>query len=488
MNIPEKVKRKLKEIPDQPGCYMMRDRRGRIIYIGKAASLRKRVQSYFRDASLRSGTPKLRSLVNSVHDLEWVTARNEAEAVLTEGQLIKDYKPRFNVSFRDDKRFLMVRADAGPPLPRFRLCRLERDDGSVYFGPFASSAVARAALEFVEKHFGIRKCPPRRPDAETYRHCINDIVRFCSAPCVGRVTEAAYRLRFEDACAFLRGERPDVLKALRAAMLEAAAAHKYEQAATLRDTLHALHLAVKQRARAGATPAMQREEARAGIGELRQVLGLKHAPGIIEAYDISNISGTYAVASMVCAVDGLPRPNRYRRFRIRGVTGSDDPAMLAEVIERRFRALQEQGDPPPGLVVVDGGIAQLKAARAALAKLDLQDVPVVGLAKRFEELYWKVRSAPLRLAERSAALKVLKRLRDEAHRFALTYHRTLRRRRIRESVLDDVPGIGEKRKQRLLQHFGSVKQLRRAGVDDLVAVPGIGKVMAADIVSVLCKS
>jgi excinuclease ABC subunit C len=481
MDVPERITRKLRELPDAPGCYLMRDRRGSIIYVGKAASLRKRVRSYFRGAARRGGSPKLRSLVKSIADLEWMVLRNEAEAILTEGRLIKEYKPRYNVSFRDDKRFLLLRADARAAFPRFRLCRLRKEDGARYFGPYASSAAARATLDFTEKRYGIRKCEPALPDAETYRHCINDIVRFCSAPCVGRVDEAAYRERFEEACAFLAGRRPGVLKALRETMEQAAAALDFERAAAYRDTLLMLQAAVRQHARVAPTPAMQAETARAGLAALRDALDLPATPALIEGYDISNISGTLAVASLVCLVDGMPQPSRYRRFRIRTVQGSDDPRMMAEVIGRRFRRAVSEGGPLPDLVLVDGGVTQLRAARKAMDALNLQAVPAVGLAKRFEELHLVGRRSPLRLPRDSAALKLLQRLRDEAHRFALTYHRRLRGRRIRESVLDEVPGIGAKRKQLLLGRMGSLRRITAASEEELAAVSGIGPELARNL-------
>ena len=172
MSVSDKVMQKLRDIPDKPGCYMMRDRRGKIIYVGKAKSLRKRVQWYFRAASLRSGNPKIRGLINSIDDLDYIVVRNEAEALLTEGQLIKDYRPRYNVTFKDDKRFLLLRANVTAPFPQFRFCRLKRDDSAVYFGPYTSSSAARATLDFLEKRYGLRKCSPRNPDADTYKHCI----------------------------------------------------------------------------------------------------------------------------------------------------------------------------------------------------------------------------------------------------------------------------------------------------------------------------
>ena len=477
----DKVRRTLENLPDKPGCYLMRDRRGRIIYVGKAASLRKRVQSYFRASTWRRADPKLRGLVRSVDAVDYLVLRNEAEALLTESQLIKDYKPRYNVDLRDDKRFLMLRIDPREPWPTFRAVRLRRDDGALYFGPYVSSPAARVAMSFVEKRFGLRRCRPRLPGPDDHRHCIDDIVRYCSAPCMGRISLEEYSERVKCAGSFLRGESPQLLEEVRASMEAAGAARKFEDAAAWRDMWFMLKDIVSQRARVVATPEMKRQDARAGLIELQQTLGLSAPPKMIECYDISNISGTLSVASLVCSVDGLPAPSHYRHFRIKTVHQADDPAMMAEVIRRRFSRLQRESLVVPDLIVVDGGASQLNAARDELAGLGLAHVPTVGLAKRFEEIYIPAQSRPLRLKADSKALQILQRTRDEAHRFALAYHRLLRARRIRESVLDEISGIGDKRKKALLAHFGSVARLKRASPEDLASVSGIGLAMARGI-------
>lgn len=477
-----RLRAKLDAVPDRPGCYLMRDGRGRIIYVGKAASLRKRVQSYFRAATWRKAEPKLRGLLRSVADLDVMVLRNEAEAILTEGRLIKDYKPRYNVNFRDDKRFLMLRIDPRDLWPMFKSARIRREDGAVYFGPFASSAATRATMSFVEKRFGFRKCRPAVPGPEDHRHCINDIVRYCSAPCIGRITAAAYLARVKQACAFLRGETPGLLKEVREAMERAAAEQQFEEAAALRDTWFRLRDVTQQHARVASTPEMKADDARAGIAALQSELRLGQLPRIIECCDISNISGTHAVASLVCSVDGLPRPVRYRHYRIRTVHQADDPGMMAEVIRRRLERLAREGGGRPDLLVVDGGATQLSAVRAELDRLDIRGLPVIGLAKRFEEVYVPGQRIPVRLAPGSPALRVLQRTRDEAHRFALTYHRRLRAKRIRDSVVDDIPGIGPQRKETLLKRFGSVLRLRRATEAEIARVPGIGAAAAREIV------
>jgi excinuclease ABC subunit C len=478
MSVTDKVRQKLRDIPDKPGCYMMRDKRGKIIYVGKAKSLRKRVQWYFREASLRSGNPKVRGLINSIDDLDYLVVRNEAEALLTEGQLIKDYKPRYNITFKDDKRFLLLRANVTAPYPQFRFCRLKRDDNAVYFGPYTSSSAARATLDFLEKRYGLRKCSPRVPDADTYKHCINDVIRFCAAPCIGKVTSVEYHEKFEEACAFLRGERPAVLKEVAEMMEQAAGKMDYEKAAALRDTLSVLKATIRKRGIVKTSPDIRATVAIKGIEQIQEVLHLPAAPEVIECYDISNISGTFSVASMVCAVDGVPKRNRYRRFKIKTVSGIDDPAMMAEVLRRRFGRMQDENTPPPDLVVVDGGITQLRAAYAVLAELGIDYVTCIGLAKRYEEIYSQEQDIPIRLPRNAPALKVLQQLRDEAHRFAITYHRHLRNKTIKDSVLDDIPGIGDTRKKLLLKHFGSVSRIRKASLKDIMDVPGVGTELA----------
>ncbi len=472
MQWPENIQKKLRELPDKPGVYLMRGREGSIIYVGKAASLRKRVQSYFRESTLRKAEPKVRGLIRSITDFEVRVLKSEAEALLTEGQLIKEYKPRYNTLFKDDKRFPLLRIYLNKPFPKFELCRIRKNDAGTYFGPYTSGLAACAALEFVEKRFGIRQCRPTRPDAETYKHCNNDIIRDCAAPCIGKVTPEEYRERVETACAFLRGERPEFIREIRVQMKEASVEHRFEDAAALRDMMLLLHRAVKERALVRKTKTMLAAEARAGIQELGEALGLKKSPRVIECFDISNISGTYAVASMVAAVDGVPLPQRYRRFRIKTVEGIDDPRMMAEAVKRRYSRLQKEKGTFPDLLVVDGGITQLRAARKVLNELGFH-LPSVGLAKQFEEL---VRDdlPTLRLPKESAARGVVTGLRDEAHRFAIAYHRQLRAQRIRESALDEIPAIGKKTKERLLSHFGSFARLRRATFEELQAVPGIG--------------
>jgi excinuclease ABC subunit C len=459
----------------------MRDRRGEIIYIGKAKNLRRRLQSYFRPGARHA--PKVRSMVETVWDFDFMTVKNEAEALLTEASLIKRHKPHFNILMRDDKRYLALRADPTAKWPRFACCRIVRDDGATYFGPFPSSPVVRTAKDFVEKRFGIRECDALSPDGETHRHCLADVIRTCSAPCIGRISEQEYRERFEEACAFLKGERPAVIEEVASDMRKAAADGDFERAARLRDTLFALREMTKAHF-VRRSPSLAQAEARAGLEELREALGLERPLNTIECVDISNLFGTHSVASLVVARDGLPDRRYYRHFRIRTVEGADDPRSMAEVVRRRYAEGSSllAGSPRADLFVCDGGITQLLAARAVFDELGIGDIPSVGLAEKREEIVFGDGRENLILPRDSRALFVLTRLRDEAHRFALSYHRKLRDRTIRESVLDEVPGIGEVKKSRLLKHFRSVRAIAKASPADVAAVAGVSPEVAEEVV------
>ena len=474
------LRERLKSVPTRPGCYLMRDRRGVIIYVGKAKNLRRRVLSYFRPGAKHA--PKVRSMVNTVADLEFMTVRNDAEALLTEANLIKKYKPHFNILMRDDKRYLALRADPEDPFPVFRTCRIVRDDGARYFGPFPSAPVVRAAKDFVEKKFGLRGCTVLAPDAETHRHCHADVVRFCSAPCEGRISVADYHARFDEACAFLRGERPQVIAELVEEMKAAAAAEDFRKAADIRDTVAALKEMTKAHF-VRKSPEMRREDARRGIAELAQALGLKAPPRVIECVDISNLFGTHNVASLVVAVDGLPDGRYYRHFKIGTFEGADDPRAMSEVVLRRYGpdSTLAAKSPKADLYICDGGITQLRAARARFAEIGLADMPTVGLAKQQEILVTDDERGDVFLPRDSEALMVVTRLRDEAHRFAITFHRSLRERTIRESVLDEVPGIGPAKKMALLKKFHSIYGIAKAAPADIASTAGINPELAAAV-------
>ena len=458
----------------------MRDRRGLIIYVGKAKNLRRRVQSYFR-ASARH-PPKVRALVNLVHDIDFLPVKNEAESLLTEAALIKKHKPHFNILMRDDKRYLALRADPRETWPRLTLCRIVRDDGALTFGPFPSAPVVRAAKDFCEKRWGLRQCSAPVPDESTHRHCLARVIRRCTAPCLGEIAPADYRARFTEACEFLAGHRPAILDEVKADMEKAAATGDFEKAATLRDTLFALKDMTKAHF-IRKTERRTHEEAAQGLDELQASLALTKRPQLIECIDISNLFGTHNVASLVVARDGLPDARAYLRFRIRSFHGADDPRAMAEVVTRRFSPASSVNParPKPDLLICDGGVTQLRAARAALAELGVADVPTIGLAKRQEEIVLDDGRSNVLLPRDSQALMVVTRLRDEAHRFAITYHRALRERTIRESVLDEIPGIGEAKKVKLLSAFKSLRGIARAETSEIAKVAGISGELAETV-------
>ena len=471
------IRERLKSVPNRPGCYLMRDRRGVIIYVGKAKNLRRRVLSYFRPGAKHA--PKVRSMVETVYDFEFMTVKNEAEALLTEASLIKRHKPHFNILMRDDKRYLALRANPSDMWPRFSCVRIVRDDGARYFGPFPSAPVVRAAKDFVEKRYGIRECDALVPDEESHRHCLADVIRTCSAPCLGRISEAEYRTRFEEACEFLEGHRPEVFAEIEERMTIASNAQDFEAAARWRDTLFALKEMTKAHF-VRKTPQMRRDDAAQGLADLAKAIGLAKPPRIIECVDISNLFGTHSVASLVVARDGLPDRRYYRHFKIKTVVGADDPRSMAEVVRRRYGPSSTllETSPRADLFICDGGITQLRAARAAFAEIGVTDIPTVGLAERQEEIVLDDGRENLLLPRDSQALFVCTRLRDEAHRFAITYHRNLREKSIRESVLDEVPGIGEAKKVKLLKTFKSIYGIARADVADIAKVAGVGETTA----------
>ena len=480
---PEPIRGKLRDLPAKPGCYLFRDATGRIVYVGKAKNLRNRVRSYF-SSRMKGESPKRRGMVKSFADLEWIVVASEAAALITESALIAEHRPYYNTALRDDKRYLALRAWTHLDCPRFSECRIVRDDGDEYFGPFPSSGVVRTVHDFVEREWGLRKCDAARPDAETHRHCLDDRIAKCSAPCIGEISAADYRARFDAACEFLRRGDPAVLRRLEGEMAAAAAEQRFEKAAEIRDTIDALRRMIEERARAKATPAIDRELARKGCAQLAQALRLPAPPRVIEGFDISHLGGLFTVASMVACVDGVTTPQRYRRFRIRTVAGIDDPASIAEVVGRRYRRLLDEKRPLPDLVMLDGGITQLRAARAALARLGLENLPTVGLAERYEILVvdWPDGVGELVIPTDSEAMKVLIRLRDEAHRFAITFNRNKRIKRIRTSALDEIEGVGPATKAALLRRFGSLKRIADATPEQVAAVRGVSAALAATIV------
>lgn len=532
--VTDHIRKKLSQVPHKPGVYLHKDRFGTVIYVGKARDLRKRVSQYFHPSRRLGWDLKFNALVEAIQDFDVHVVKSEPEALLLESKLIKEFHPRYNVSFRDDKRHLMVKVNLNDPIPNFAFARIKKDDGARYFGPFANSGAVRNTLALVRKQFNLRGCRVFTPGEADYKHCLYAHLKFCTAPCINNVTREQYLEQVKAACDFLDGQCREMKDQLETEMRKAAQAQDYEKAAELRDLISDLERTTKRTEKFVRVPyslplAIEPER---DLVELAKVIGLPAPPRRIEGFDISNISGTFAVASLVSFKNGRPDRANYRRFKIKTVTGQDDFASMAEVIRRRYsRILKEaKGEVPtetdseprdeggepivqelqqlinetirkvrygakpkaeslssttpgalPDLILIDGGKGQLNAACAELAKLGLEKLPVIGLAKEFEEIYRPGESQPLRLGLDHPAVKLLQRVRDESHRVANSYNAQLRIRKISESILDDFPGIGEQRKAALLKKFGSVQRLRTATLEQIAAVPGFGGKAAIEL-------
>ena len=480
------------EIPAKPGVYMFRDRFGKVIYVGKARDLRRRLGNYFQPSRRRNGDAKLRSLINSINEWSFQVVNSEDEALLLESQLIKAYAPHYNILMRDDKRYLLLKVDLAEKFPTLSLARLKKPDNARYFGPFPHGSALKMTREFLLAHFGLRGCRDAEPTEETRKHCLKRMVKDCCAPCMGTVTPEAYRERLNQALAVLEGDIAPVREAVKAQMLAASSACNFEKAARLRDVYDNIETVFGRKNRIFENPTLPDQKIPPGVAAINSLakrLGLPKPPKTVICFDISNILGTLAVASMVTFTDGRPDRQAYRRFRIKTVMQSDDFAMMKEAVSRHFIRLLNEKRPLPDLLVVDGGKGQLSAALDALIAINCPPLPVISLAERFEEIFLPGRSEPVVLDRHDAALRMLQALRDEAHRFAITYHRALREKRISSSLLDEIPGVGEIRKRQLLKAFGSVKNLAKADAANIaLRIPGIGRATAQKIVEALNRS
>ncbi|MET7656546.1 excinuclease ABC subunit UvrC [Streptomyces sp. NPDC005486] len=651
---PSSYRPKPGQIPDSPGVYRFRDEHRRVIYVGKAKSLRQRLANYFQD--LAGLHPRTRTMVTTAASVEWTVVSTEVEALQLEYSWIKEYDPRFNVKYRDDKSYPYLAVTMSEEFPRVQVMRGHKKKGVRYFGPYAHAWAIRDTVDLLLRVFPVRTCSAGvfKNAARTGRPCLLGYIGKCSAPCVGRISAEEHGELAEDFCDFMAGRTGTYLRRLERQMMEAAEEMEYERAARLRDDIEALKKAMEKNAvvladatdadliavaedeleaavqifhvrggrvrgqrgwvtdkvedvttgalvehalqqlygeergdsvpkevlvpalpepvepvqewlteRRGSNVSLripQRGDKKAlmetvarnaqqalvlhktkrasdlttrsrALEEIAEALDLDSAPLRIECYDISHLQGDDVVASMVVFEDGLQRKSEYRRFQIKGFEGQDDVRSMHEVITRRFRryiaekertgewtdgedaladdtgtALADAGEAPltsslkdddgrpkrfaypPQLVVVDGGQPQVAAAKRALDELGIDDIAVCGLAKRLEEVWVPDDDDPVVLPRSSEGLYLLQRVRDEAHRFAITYQRTKRAKRFRAGPLDEVSGLGEARKQALIKHFGSVKRLRAATIDQICEVPGIGRKTAETIAVALARS
>jgi excinuclease ABC subunit C len=475
-------KAKARRAPHTPGVYLMKDPAGLVVYVGKAKDLKKRLASYF--IPRQRMTPKVAAMMDTVADLEWHEVRSETEALLLEGKLIKRWRPRWNILFRDDKQFPQIRVDLADPIPRFRIVRARNSDSARYFGPFPHQQAVRRTINEMRKKFGILLVdanPAPLPDGRwrLYGDVRSQIQKFPN-----EVTAEEYGERVTAACAFLEGKAGEWAEQTEADMRAAAAARDYEKAAELRDLLDALRRTTeKSRRFLRENPLPRRDEAGA-LDALAAALGLARPPATAECFDISHISGTLAVASMVRFVDGQADKTVYRRFKIKSFEGNDDFRAMEEVVGRRYSRLAEEGRAFPELVIIDGGLGQVGAALTAFRKAGLTPPPLIGLAKREETIVFP-EGRELKLPRHDVGLALLMRIRDEAHRFANDFNADLRSRKLKESLLDEMPGLGPKRKEALLAHFGSIQKLRQATVEELAQVAGVSDKLAAEIAKFL---
>jgi len=602
----------LAKLPTKPGVYLLKDDRGRVLYVGKAQSLRNRVRQYWQQSRGTQAPLRIESAMDRVADVEYTIVDSVSEALLLEATLIKRHQPRFNVRLKDDKSYPYIKITLGDDFPRIERTRKLPNDGSRYFGPYASASSVDEAMNLIRRLFPFRTCTIEIKEGKPAlpRPCLLYHIKRCQGPCIEAISKDDYRADIEQVMLFLEGRQELVVRRLHEEMNAASQATDYERAADMRDKLRAVErtmesqkmaafarteidvlgfarqgngaavqlfairegtiiardvfllenvgdstdgeamsafikqyysaassipprvlvpqlpsdspdlvtflesrrgrraeLAVPQRgerrelmdlAARNAADVLARDQARwladegktlAALSELAGVLGLPSPPLRIECYDISTIQGTNTVGSMVVFEEGRPRSGEYRRFRVKTVEGTDDFASHREVLRRRFyRALEaEEGVAEelrwrlPDLVVIDGGLGQVNVAREVLDSLGLHDMPAIGLAKEREEIFLPGINQPLILPSNSQALYLLQRLRDEAHRFAITYHRQLRAKQQTRSLLDEVPGVGPARKRALLRVFGSTRQMKGATIDQIASVPGISRSLAERI-------
>jgi excinuclease ABC subunit C len=580
------ARQQLDDLPDTPGVYLYRDRGGRVLYVGKAKSLKHRVRSYFQGTGGQA--PKTDALISEIHDLEYIVTRTEVEALILENNVIKKERPRFNIQLRDDKNFPYLKMTTTEPYPRVVLVRRARLDGNAYFGPYLPASSARRSIQMVARHFKVATCYEHL-DGKRPRPCLLYQLNQCLGPCAGLVGDDEYAQAVHDARLFLEGRTRDLLSRLKGKMLEASEREHFEAAANYRDLIRTVERMSDRQAvasvgleeqdyvafaREGAIASVQifqmregqvqgrRELSLEGIREddpdflaacmgryyesvdyvpatifaplepsskgvleewlserkgapveiriprrgtrrqflktvsrnaritfeamfraphthgveilegLQEILGLDEPPHRIECFDISHIQGTDPVASLVVWEAGRPKRSDYRRFRVKSVKGNDDFASMAEVVGRRYVRSLREGKVLPDLVLIDGGKGQLASAVAVLESLGLGHLQVASLAKREEEIFLDGRRESIRVPRDSPVLHLVQRIRDEAHRFAITYHRRVRTRRTLTTELTGIEGIGPRRARMLLRRFGSVKGVREATVEALTQEVG----------------
>lgn len=482
------VREKIELLPHTPGVYRYLDAGGTIIYVGKARDLKRRVSQYFRPAEQLD--KKTRALVSKIADLQYTLVETEEDALLLENNLIKQLQPHYNILLKDDKTYpwIVIRNE---PFPRVMLTRRYVKDGSSYYGPYASVMHARRMLDLIGNLYKMRICSLSLTEENIawgrLRSCLNQHLGKCAAPCLGLFSRAAYDRQVEDIRALLSGRVRNLIVECREEMFRAAQELRFEDAQLWKERLALLEEHRERQKVVGhgildmdtyrllqEKKLPQRiERSEKVMEQLQKDLGMKELPRHIECFDNSNIQGTNPVAACVVFRDGIPSKKDYRHFLIKTVVGANDYASMKEVVNRRYSRLLEEGEPLPQLIVIDGGKGQLRFALEALTELGIREkIFVVGLAERLEEIVVPGEPVSLFLDKNSSSLRVLMHIRDEAHRFGITHHRSRRLKSQVKSALRDIPGVGEATENKLLRHFRSVKRIKDATLEEVSAVVG----------------
>ncbi|MBI4367792.1 MAG: excinuclease ABC subunit UvrC [Candidatus Omnitrophica bacterium] len=469
------LKEKLGRLPQTPGVYLFRGESGEILYVGKAGNLRKRVHSYSRE---RSHAPKISVLLGRISDVEVIETQTEVDALLLEAELVRKHRPRYNTQLKDDKSFPLLKITSDR-FPRLIVTRNQNERKAVYYGPYTDAKLLREAVRIINSLFPIRKCRTLPKHACLYYH-----IGQCIAPCIQPEVKTQYDWLISEIKSFLKGSsRKSLIEYLSDRMKEAASEYRFEDAQFFKDQIEALGWFRKKR--------FDLKRPEGGIGlrgtlELKQKLEMERLPEKIVCFDVSNIQGAQAVAAKVCFYRELSNTLEYRRYQIKTVKGIDDYQMIQEALRRMVVGIREGREAAlPDLIMIDGGRGHLNAAKKILDQEDCPEVQLISIAKRFELVYTLQRKDPVVFPPGSSALRLLQKIRDEAHRFAINYHRHLRRRKLTESILDQIEGIGEKRKKRLLSSFQSIDELRQTPVEILARLEGMDERSARRVLDFL---
>lgn len=462
----------VEKLPLTPGVYLMKDVKGEILYIGKAKALRKRVRSYLTN---RGGLPKITILMAQVRDIDRIETPTEVDALLLEAQLIRRYQPKYNQELKDDKSYPLLKITR-EQFPRLCITRQRSERGAIYYGPYTDSKLLRQAIDLINSLFPIRKCLTLPKCACLYYH-----IGQCIAPCIKPEMKARYDNLIGEIKRFLGGGKKSFMEYLTERMKQASGELKFEDAQFFKEQIEALGKLQRKRFRP------RHPEAGVGLSaslELRQILKMERVPAKIVCFDVSNIQGDEAVASKVSFYRELPDKWGYRRYKIKSVIAINDYAMIAEALTRMLRGIKDGRESfIPDLIMIDGGRGHLNTAAKVLRKEAMEGMELISIAKRFEKIHSSKIQGEIILAADSPALHLLQKVRDEAHRFAIGYHRLLKQKSLEESVLDRIPGVGAKRKRLLLQKFDSIEALRNATPQEIAGLPGMNLKMAQKIIS-----